>query len=175
MRAKLSNAVRKRFSLEMRRHLPSFGMVPGSAKNLYSLRVSSRLVFFVYLSITENADSFVVELAANENENFPWTEMPGMLETVSKAAYKSVWRFRISKMWGEPKPYSWTLGTEKDAQSLLEDVRNKTYLVPEEFDSKMNEVESKVLDSIDKLLEYGVPYFELSAKRHNQDLHIAAR
>ena len=172
MQAKLAKAVRAHFAQQMTKRLPAFQLLAKGNPDLYILQVSQDLVFFVYLSISEGKDSFVLEVAANENKQFPWTEMPGTLRNLETGTTKKMWRFRISKLWGEPKSHAWILGEVRNHQRILDDVRNKAYLAPEELESKLKEVESKVRDAVDKVCEYGIPYLELVAKKHGIDANI---
>src|ERR1700760_2906487 len=109
MKTKLAKAVRAQFALEMSKHLPGFQVVARSQPDVYGLKISHDLVYFVCLSISDGKDSFVLEVAANETDEFPWTEMPGTIRDVTLNASKKVWRLRISKLWGELKPYAWLL------------------------------------------------------------------
>lgn len=172
MNTKLANAVRAEFDLQISKRLPGFRLFAKNQPGLYALKISCNLVFFVFLSIADGTDSFTLEVAANDNEQFPWTETPGSLRDVSASLTKKVWRFRIPKLWGELKPFAWTLGERRDHAQILKDVLHKTYLAPENVESKLNEVEPKVRNAVDKLCHYGIPHFESSAERHGCKVKI---
>ncbi len=165
MKTKLAKAVRAQFALEMSKRLPGFQINTRSQQDVYALKISPNLVCFICLSISDRKDSFVLEVAANETDQFPWTEMPGTARDVTLAGNKKVWRFRISKLWGELKPHEWALGEVQNRHRILERARDKTYLAPEKLEGKLGQIEPKVREAVDKVCEYGIPYFEVSAKK----------
>jgi hypothetical protein len=174
MMAQLAKAVKSQFIKEMAKTLPAFAALAPDNRggDLLALRVSEGLVFFVHLSIADNKDFFVMEVASNSLDAYPWKVMPGQLRDVAAASTRDVWRFRISKLWGEAKEHWWVLGQEPDRPQTIERLRNKALLSHEDLPGKLNEVEPKVREAVGKVCRYAVPYFELAAKHHGHDLKI---
>lgn len=172
MKTQLAQAVRNQFALQMLRRLPGFKPVTENGADVYALKLAPDFVFFVYLSISEGKDSFVLEIAANENERFPWTEMPGMVRDVAGSGIKKVWRFRISTLCGELTSHPWVLGATRNHQNIVEDVRNKMYLAPQTLEAQLQEVEGKVRDAVDKVCEFGIPYFQTAAEKRGVQTKI---
>jgi hypothetical protein len=172
MKTQLAQAVRKQFALEMAKRLPAFKTVSKNEADVYLQKVAPDLVFFVYLSISEGKDSFVLEIAANENETFPWTEMPGMVRDVAEFGTRRVWRFRISTVCGEGSSHSWVLGAARDHQNILEEVRKKAYLEPQDLEAQLQQVEAKVRDAVDKVCDFGISYFQTAAEKRGVQTKI---
>ena len=174
MKVQLAKAVRSQFIEEMAKRLPAFvAMTPDDPNgDLLVLRVSGALVFFVHLTIADDKDRFVLEAASNTVLTYPWTEMPGQLRDLSSAVAKDVWRFRISKFWGEAKEHWWILGRETDWRETIERLRRKEVLTSEDLERELNEVEQKMEDAVERVCRHAVPYFELAAKEHGHDLRI---
>ena len=174
MKAQLANAVRSHFKKEMATRLPAFVALTPNDRNgdLLALRVSETLVFFVYLSIADDKDCFVLEVASNNLAAYPWKIMPGQLQDVDGATARAVWRFRISKLWREAKEHWWVLGQELARRQTVEALRDNAHLGNKDLPEQLNEIEPKVRDAVGKVCRYAVPYFELSAKEHGHDLKI---
>lgn len=173
MIAQLAEAVRSHFKSEMAKRLPAFeALARHSHNDVLVLPVSETLVFFVHLSIADSKDSFVLEIASNNRTAYPWTVMPGQVRDLSSAAAKDVWRFRIPKLWNETGEYWWVLGQALDRCQSIERLRSKTYSTTQDLGTKLNDVQSKIIDAVEKVCRYAVPYFELAALEHGYELKI---
>lgn len=151
MRKQVARSLQNRFVAAMARRLPLFSPITQSW-DVLSLEVSSELYFFVHLSIDDDRDSFTLEIACNTANRFPWTELPGQLRDLSTASRKNLWRFRISKLWGEVKDFRWHLG-----QAKLADLKV---------------IEDLIEDAVERVCRYAIPYFEEVAKNQGCQLHI---
>ena len=170
MQTKLATAVAELFSTEMTRRLPTFVLrkgekVGGTPLPLFEFRTASSMAFFVLLTFAQKRDAFTVEVAFNESPQFPWTELPGTVKEVSSAASRRVARFRLAKLWGETRDVWWALGKELSVTEIEEQIKTKSYLRAEDLPSKLEAVPIAVADAIEKLVTYGVPFFEL-VKQH---------
>lgn len=166
MKTKLIAAVTECFCAEMARRLPTFvrrkeEKAGGKSLPLFESRTVSTIAFFVLLTFADKRDAFTVEVAFNESPEFPWTEMPGTIKEVSSAPSRSVARFRLAKLWGEASDVWWTLGEEPSLAEIEERIKTKSYLRAEDLTPKLEKVPVAVADAIEKLVNYGLPFFEL--------------
>ena len=145
MKAQLARSLRNLFAATMARRFPAFSPV-SERWDVLSLKVSSSIYFFVHLSIDENKDSFTLEVACNRVNEFPWTELPGQLRDIPVSATKDLWRFRVSKFWGEIKDFRWKIGEKRIIDQ--------------------DEIQHQIEDAVDKLSHYAVPHFSKVARSH---------
>lgn len=171
MQKQLEETLKTQFAREMVRRIPWFRMSESGGPEMFFLR-SEALVFFVYLSISENKDAFTVEIASNNVESYPWAEMPGLSTDTERASAKHIWRFRISKLSGALKEQWWWLGPEAGPTSVFARIRTESRVAGADFEQKAGEIEGKIRDAVEKICKYAVPFFELSAKKHGHCLSI---
>ncbi len=167
MQSKLANAIRSRFALQMSQELPQFKRTSQYETPLgwvvYACSVGSDLTLFVILAISPKEDRFTLEVAWSSDENLPQcsTTIPEDTRQVPGLC------LRLSRLWQQYGfDHWWGLGRE----ITLEDMVNS---VPEDsIETKLAQVQSQVDDAIQKLLEFGIPYFGRVAAEHGHPIKL---
>jgi hypothetical protein len=154
MNGQIAATLKSSFCREVRKRLPEFEAHATGKFDVLSFRVSAMLVFFIHLSVDDGRDSFVVEVACNNVNAYPWKQLPGQVRDLATAQEREVWRFRISKLWGESRDYRWMFEPGLDHAA------------------KINHINAKVADVVDKVCNYAAPYFESAAVKRGYDVRI---
>jgi hypothetical protein len=166
MRKQVLRVLRENF----KRELESGGKFLQAAENrgsagsdLYMYKFSPDLNFFVYLLPNPKSyhDTFMVELGWSSEALFP-SHAP--LQNKQRLSLRSDGRIRLPSLWRE----HWTSAIEpwwECGCSLAADTGNEFY-TEEETRRRVARVPALVADAMEKLRQYGVPFFErIAAER----------
>ena len=138
----------------------------GSGYHIYKWTVGPNLSLFVGLHTGAPQDSFTVEIAWNNSDEFP-----GMAFAMSPKEMPKTGGFRmpLSGLWTDDDP-GWEL-----APDISEDQWEELELegrIPQEMpvEEAMNQVKPQVADAIKRLRKYALPYFSKIAKKFGHKL-----
>ena len=164
-------AIRKnlvaRFASELERRLPTFHQMRAikGTPPIWACQVTPTLIFFVLLQPFKRADKFALELAWSEDGEFPW-------EHFGSADYGAPCGRKRYPCWETRKEEVWDLAPEVTAalKDKVEAYARGEYVPYSDTDLPVEQVllniESIVMDSIQKLIERGLPFFrQLAAHR----------
>lgn len=155
MQSKLAKALRSQFEKELKNSLPAFSSddhseVPSGWRS-YRFKVTPTLTLFVVLCLSPRDDRFTVELGWSEIGRLP---VSGAFRPTDSPRDGGL-MFRLSVLWHpQGRDHWWVLGHER----TLEEMAN---FVPDQpAEEKMPDVVPKVADAIEKIVTFGLPYFE---------------
>ena len=158
MQSKLAKALRNQFETELKRNVPAFledkesELPPGWRS--YRLNVAPGLTLFIALCLSPKDDRFTVELGWSEIGRLPAAGAFGPTDPPKGGGLT----FRLSALWHPQRhDYWWVLGRQR----TLEEMAN---FVPDQpAEEKLPDVAPKVADAIEKIVMFGLPYFEMIA------------
>ena len=151
------------------RELPQFKRTKnGAGYHIYKWNVGFNLCFYVGLHTHSRDDSFTVEIAWNDRDEFP-----GMAFGMSPKEMPKKGGFRgpLSGFWTDDDP-GWELApgwSDEEWEELELDGK-----IPEEtpIEEAMKKVKPQVANAIARLREHGLPYFAKIAKKFGHKLVI---
>jgi hypothetical protein len=152
--------------------LPQFRPVKGAeiapGDRLYLWKVGPDLWLYVMLGIFHLEDLMFLELAWTSNKRWPARRYSQ--DPFGPAQEGSV-RFRLYELWNEREPLDlWRIGP----RVTLDPVRMQ-FTQPSPEQDLFDEIESVVSDSIDRLVRFGLPYFQKVAREHGYNLAEVAQ
>lgn len=167
MKAALGKLVRKHLHKRVRESLPQFTlnrsakMPPGCS--LYEYRLQSCITLYMVLLCAPQADRFNIEIGWSTNDVLPASGC--FLPTTAVKGDGIV--FRLWRLWRQDSvDHWWHLGRELTLEELAR-------FAPEDpNETKIAQVEIQVEDAFQRLLDYGVPYWEKVAADHGCPVYL---
>jgi hypothetical protein len=157
----------KGFERELQVRWPQFALFDSERDTrIWSWKISPNLVFFVTVQALEGRDQFVVEVAWNETEEFPWGAF-GKLKVDQPQG-----RARLVRLWErDPHEPVWdaapekTAGMSQDLEALREG-KAMSFPADPPLSQTLPRVLPLVCDAVDKFGEYGMRLFRDVAEAH---------
>jgi hypothetical protein len=178
MRSRLGKAVRQRFALQLRKHVPAFepdttAIVPSGWK-VFRWQACSDLACYVVLCFDRGHDRFTIECAWSHSNTFPQygalqypRDWP-VQEIIRDEPVGGQFRFRLAYLW-QPDDYWWWLVPEAQVKALQEkfidaviarDVADVMHAMDDPpISEALVNVPAAVDDAVQKIVEHGMPYF----------------
>jgi hypothetical protein len=155
----------KAFERELQGRWPQFALFSSERDTrIWSWKVSPNLVVFVTVQALERRDQFVVEVAWNETEEFPWGAF-GKL-----TADQPEGRGRLVRLWErDPHEPVWDVAPGKTAAmsrdlDALREGNVMSFPADPPLDQTLPLVVPLARDAVDKFGEYGMRLFRLVAE-----------
>lgn len=171
MRGPVRNELMKCFQRELQVRWPQFTLFDSQRDaRIWSWKISANLVVFVTVQAFEGDDQFVVEVAWNETEEFPWGAF-GDLKVDQPQG-----RGRLGRLWESgPNAPVWDAAPEQTARMSqhLEALREgKQTSIPVDLPplaQTLPRILPLVCDAIDKFEEHGMRLFRHVAEARGVD------
>lgn len=179
MRSEVAKNVRKIFQRELQREIPQFTPIKDTnvrgGDSLFRWQIHTGMNAYIYLFVSPKygQDRFAIDLACSPGE-FP-KQMP---RGPSDEKNGSV-RFRLPQLYKDQWPRKnwepmWEVGPHNNPRLIAEQVITGTQksqvgdakdegLLP--FPQSLGFVEPQVRDAVDKIKEFGIPFFKRFAER----------
>jgi len=176
MRTQLAKSLRDSFSKHVQTEFPGFAAVePTDALMgglLFRQWFPAELSCFIYLQVSAKDDSFMVELSCSKGE-FPINLVAfgpndirgGCVRFRLPELYREEWTQKVRRV-----PWWWigppTVAREVTAKAVERAVAGKRPLTDEgmPIEEALPLVEPQVLDAIDRIKRFGMPFFEQFAQ-----------
>src|ERR1700733_6297023 len=161
MKSRIRKELLTRFKGAFERLFAGFEQLklPRGTPPIWACTIAPNLTLFVLLQPFEQYDRFAVEVAWNDNPEFPWDGI-GRLRVES-----SVGRERLSWLWTTgSKEFLWDVAPDttraiEDAVEARRNGKSPIYRPEPPVDEIVPRVAPLVDDAIQKLVEFGVPLF----------------
>ena len=158
----LARLVRREFDLLLRERNPEFTKVqkaeipPGWC--LYKSRNLGEFSCFILLAVDPARDWFTVECAWSQNGEFP---AYSILRRPFDEPKNGALRFRLAGLWdGDTHDYWWELGPKVSPEEELMSALEGDETLSRERNQAKTLVQSSVLDAIENVEVYAIPYFQ---------------
>lgn len=165
MRSRLAKTVRQRFALRISQELPDFVLnqteVVPSGCVLYE-RKTPTLTFYILLLLAPKDDRFTIEVGWSEKGKLPTYNWGRPNDPPREGGIM----FRMWCLWNTGNEDLWW---RFEPEVKLEDIAN---WVPQPIEAALELVDTQVDDAIQKLLEFGIPYFERVAAEHGHPIKL---
>jgi len=167
MRSPLRKLTIELFRKTMKEQLPLLEPISkGKESPMWSLRIGSRLTFFILLSIPHDYDKFYVEIAWSKNGKFPWNDYSEFVKVELPQC-----RERLHRFWSKEDDTPWSIVPE-----LSHEERMKIIIESDDDDDTplrqpdppveeaLKRVPPLVEDAVGKVVEYAIPLFKKVAE-----------
>ena len=167
MRSPIRKHLIATFRREFEKRYPQFLLVkiPKASMKIWECQAAPGLVLFVGLSFFEDEDTFVAEIAWNEEHEFPWMSIGDILRADAPR-----WRGRLGRLWApHGKEPVWDLAPEVGiaTQARFEAMRRGEvvgYPPPPAVEVVIPRITPEVDDCLLKVQQYGAPLFKQIAQ-----------
>lgn len=175
MKSIYARRLRKRFAERLKSELPFFEevkaerLVPGH--RLYRCHPCDTLWFFLYLQISQDDDSFTVEVGWSRNDHYPWRQLA--VSPHDGGSAEGI-RFRLPTLWipnCKEDPW-WEVAPSPSLSALHQFVFHGKELPPLPDDDALRRVDVQVNDVIRRILDYAMPYFRRIAAEQGCELEL---
>lgn len=172
MSSRLLRLLHRKFSSLMGLQVPGFYLVdnPWKDSQLYQCDQSPDFALFLFLTIDGTADKFNIEVAWSAMRRFPF-HLVGL--TPKDAPVDREMRFRISFLW---KPNAlqddwWELRPLPTMKLLRKSLSTKQLIKKESDKVAESRIDGLVSDSISRIVEFAIPYFDAILRYNVDDCH----
>ena len=167
MRAPLAKAVRKEFATRLKEVVPEFVEAKGEnippGDRLFLWEVSDELRFYLLLQFHPYEDWFTLEVAVSRSGHWPaFALLPNSPEADVR---DNDLRFRLGRLWAPPQQdVWWELAPRPECGASMDEYMKR---VP--VDDLFPRVKPLVDDAVQRVVEYGAPYFQRAASERQID------
>jgi hypothetical protein len=168
MQSKLAKAIRTQFAKELKKRFPMFDLDMGaelpSGWRAYRFDASASFTAFVVLCFSPRDDRFTLEVAWSQVGRLP----PAGASPPNAPPKHGGLSCRLSALWHpQEHDYWWLLGRERTMEEML------NFVPDQPAEQKIPDVAPKVGEAIEKLITFGIPYLEATARRMGLDLRLS--